>query len=393
MKRFTKRVGKYISVFDQDSHRSKTTSVEKEAKYKATSKWTTTLQWSIVGCIGFGTVFSLVARIDEVVIARGQLQGAGAERPIKSATTAVVSEILVNEGELVRPGQVIVQLDPEINKGRLNSLEKQKVLEIKRLQEEEAAFSARKTSLTAELNSQIETLRIESRIVERMGAMVTIGAVAEIQYLQQRNRLQERKSEIAQTRAGIKEVDAESKKSIQQIKREILNIERQLSETAKAIELESLTSPIMGHVFNLVPSSPGYIVSNGETIAKIIPIGDLEAKVFISNADIGFVKPNMKAAVRVDAFPFTQFGEIPGKLKAIGKDALPPDLQNTESRFPAIVSLERQYLLKKDKEHKVSSGNSVTVNFVVRSKPLISLLTDSIEKAVDSLRGIKTDQP
>ena len=41
----------------------------------------------------------------------------------------------------------------------------------------------------------------------------------------------------------------------------------------------------------------------------------------------------------------------------------------------------------------VSAGQTVVANFVVRSKPVISLLTDSAEKAFDSLRGIKTDQP
>ena len=288
MKKLIRSAVRRISKIDLAGNIPEKRNVEKEARYKATTRWTTTLQWAIVGCIGFGTVFSLIARIDEVVIARGQLQGAGAERPIKSAVTAVVSEILVHEGELVRPSQVIVQLDPEINKARLRSLEEQKELEIKRLREEESAFRARKASLTAELNSQVETLKLEARIAKNMEAMVEVGAVAEIQYLQQRNRLQERDSEITQTRAGIKEVEAESRKSLQQIKREILNIERQISETKKSVQMDSLRSPIKGHVFDLIPSSPGYIVSNGETVAKIIPIGDLEAKVFISNADIGF---------------------------------------------------------------------------------------------------------
>ena len=41
----------------------------------------------------------------------------------------------------------------------------------------------------------------------------------------------------------------------------------------------------------------------------------------------------------------------------------------------------------------ISAGQTVVANFVVRNKPVISLLTDSVEKAFDSLRGIKTDQP
>ena len=55
--------------------------------------------------------------------------------------------------------------------------------------------------------------------------------------------------------------------------------------------------------------------------------------------------------------------------------------------------LTRQYLEKRGKRFPVSAGQSVSVNFIVRDKPVISLLTDSVEKAFDALRGIKTDQP
>ena len=124
-----------------------------------------------------------------------------------------------------------------------------------------------------------------------------------------------------------------------------------------------------------------------------MPIGAVEAQVFVNNANIGFLRPKMAAQVRVDAYPFTQFGDIPGQLKSIGKEALPPDQQNPESRFSVMVSLERQFLERKGKRYPISAGQSVAVNFIVRDKPVISLLTDAVEKSLDSLRGVKTDQP
>ena len=54
-----------------------------EVRYRAAPTWTRALQWAIVCCIGFGFIYAVVARIDEVVIARGELKGMGAERPIK----------------------------------------------------------------------------------------------------------------------------------------------------------------------------------------------------------------------------------------------------------------------------------------------------------------------
>ena len=38
-------------------------------------------------------------------------------------------------------------------------------------------------------------------------------------------------------------------------------------------------------------------------------------------------------------------------------------------------------------------GKSIAQNFIVRNKPVISLLSDALEKALDSLKGIKTDPP
>ena len=100
----------------------------------------------------------------------------------------------------------------------------------------------------------------------------------------------------------------------------------------------------------------------------------------------------MKAEIRVDAFPFTQFGSIKGKLKLVGEEVLPADQQNSQSRFPVIVSLDKQYVNLEEKKYKVKSGQSVTVNFIVRKKRLITLLTDTIEKSYDALRGIKSDR-
>ncbi len=375
---------------DQDALVS---SAQHEVRYRAAPTWTRALQWAIVGCIGFGFIYAVVARIDEVVIARGELKGIGAERPIKAPVSGVVSSIPVTEGELVNPGQVLIQFDPEVSNERLRSLQLQQELESKRLIKEIQAFEARIESLEAQLKSLRKTLKLEASIVDRMTGMVSQGAIAEVQYLRQKNQLQELRSEIAQTEATLREVQAESIKSEQQIKRELADLERQLVETQKTHEYQSLRAPVRGYVFNLIVASPGYAASSGETLLKIVPEGTLEASVFITNADVGFLKPRMPAQVRVDAYPFTQYGDIPGELIRVGKQSLEPNQQNPEPSFPAQVMLQRQYLEKSGKRFPVAAGQSVSVNFIVRDKPVISLLTDAVEKALDALRGIKTDPP
>ena len=320
---------------DKDSLES---SAQYEVRYRPAPTWTRALQWAIVGCIGFGFVYAVVARIDEVVIARGELKGMGAERPIKAPASGVVSGIPVTEGELVKPGQVLSQFDSEVNK-TLRSLEHQKELESRRLTQEIQAFEARVDSLQAQLKSLQLSLKVEQSIVDRMTNLVSQGAIAEVQYLKQKNRLQELQSEIAQSKAILREVQAESIKSEQQIQRELADLERKLVETNKSLEYESLRSPVRGYVFDLTVASPGYAANKGETLLKIVPEGRLEASVFVTNADVGFLRAGMQPRCALMPSPNT---EIPGVLKR-GQAILGPiNKIRTHVPVPRIVNTSKR---------------------------------------------------
>lgn len=363
-----------------------------EIRYRAAPIWARALLWTMVGSVGFGFIYACIARIDEVVTATGELQAIGAERPIKAPSTAVVSDIPVKEGQFVEKGQLLLQFDPEVNDERIRSLENQQRLETLRLIEQERAFKAREESLEAKLLSLKATYTTEQEILDRVGPLAKQGGIQIVQYLQQTNRLQELKSEMAQTQANQREIHSEALQAKQESLKELATIQRQLTETRKAREHESLRSPVKGRVFDLIPASPGYAASSGETLLKLVPDGAVEAKVFLTNADVGFAKPKMAVQVRVDAYPFTQFGDIPGILQSVGEEVLPADEQHPQPRFPAVILLRQQYLERNGKRFNVRPGQSVTANLIVRDKPVISLLTDAVEKAWDALRGIKSDQ-
>lgn len=364
-----------------------------EVRYKPIPKWTKSLQWTIVGFISLGFLYSLIARIDEVVISQGDLESQGAERPIKAPVPGIVSTIVVKEGELVKKNQILLEFDTEINNERLNSLLAQHALEKSNLSEEVKLYKFRRNILSASITAAEEILKIEKHIANKMETIVDEGAISQLELLQKKQNIINIKSEINQNKEKLNENQSQYLKNSLKIRSDISSIERQIFETKKSREYESFKSPIVGYVFDLVPSSAGYAATAGETLLKIVPTGEVQAKVFVSSADVGFLRKNMEAEVRVSAYPFTQFGSIKGKLTLLGREVIPGDQINPEPRFPVIVTLEKQYLEKKGKKYKVSAGQTVVANFVVRSKPVISLLTDSAEKAFDSLRGIKTDQP
>ena len=313
-----------------------------EPRFESSQIWSRRLLWSIISTVSVGFIYSSTVHIDEVVTAIGELQAEGAERPINSAIAGTINTINVNEGQKVKNGEVLIKLDSSI-------------------------YQAQIKGLTSDVENLEESLKISKNLLDIYDTLLKEGAISKVDYLDKKIDVQNIKLKINQANSKIEEIKA-------------------MDERTK------LSSPVDGVVFNLIPSSKGYAVKEGEVLLKIVPNDDLEAKVFLTNKDVGFLNPGMKAEIRVDAFPFTQFGSIEGKLKLLGEEVLAADQQNPQSRFPAIVSLDKQYLNLNKEKYSIKSGQSVTVNFIVRKKRLITLLTDTIDKAFDALRGIKSDR-
>ena len=195
-------------------------------RYRSNLLWSTALLWSIVTSIGFGLIYSIIARIDEVVIARGELQAKGSERPIKTPFSGLVQEIKVQEGEKVRIGQTLIKLDKKIY---------------------QANYDALKTKLASLKLSK----KFMSNIVDRYTVLKKEGGISLVDYMKEKNKLQKLEYEILQ------------------IKFELKGLQSQIEKT-------NLVSPANGTVFNLIPSNPGYFAKSGETLLVIVPEGDLE---------------------------------------------------------------------------------------------------------------------
>jgi len=363
-----------------------------EVRLRPAPVWSKALAWTIIGSASFAFVFACFAKIDEVVLAQGELQPLGAERPIKAPFAGLVKEILVKEGQKVTAGQSLILLDAEVSKKRAETLEKQFDLEKTRFEEESRSIQAREQSLRERMQGLGAALATEKEIYSNIVPLAEQGGIQRMQVLQQKNRVQQLESEIAQARANLQEVQAQLLKMKQESLRELADLERQLVEVQDTQNKEVMKAPLNGVVYGLVPSSPGYAAAAGETLVKVVPGGVLEAKVYVTNRDVGFLNKGMLAQIRVDAFPYTQFGAIDGKLKSVGTLPLEPDQQNPQPRFPAYISLDRDYLTKGRQRYEVSAGQSVQANLVLRDKRVITLLTDAVQKALDSLRSIRSSK-
>ncbi len=363
-----------------------------EVQLRPAPVWSRALAWTLISTASFGFIFAVFAKIDEVVLAPGELQPLGAERPVKAPFAGVIKDIVVKEGQKVSTGDTLLKFDADVSRKRKETLETQIKLEKKRFEEESRAVKARKRGVVARLKGLNRSLNTESSIYENILPLAEIGAMQQTEVLRQRNKVEQLDSEVQQAGADLEEVEAQLNKLEQESLREISDLERQLVEVEDTITKEKLIAPVAGIVFGMVPSSAGYAASAGETLVKVVPGGEIEAKISITNKDVGFMKPGMKAQIRVDAFPYTQFGSITGALKSVGTLPLEPDQQNPMPRFPAYVKIDEEYLEKDGEKYNISAGQSVQVNLILRDKRVISLLTDAVQKALDSLTRIRSSK-
>jgi HlyD family secretion protein len=169
----------------------------------------------------------------------------------------------------------------------------------------------------------------------------------------------------------------------------ITEIDSQLSQAKVNLGYQELRSPVSGKVFDMKPSAPGFVTNTTEPILKIVPEDALVAKVYLTNKDIGFVKEGMPTDVRIDSFPFSEFGDVKGELIWIGSDALPPDQIRPYYTFPAKVRLNQQSLLINDRKIALQSGMSVSTNIRVRDRTVLSIFTDLFVEQTESLKTVR----
>lgn len=154
-----------------------------------------------------------------------------------------------------------------------------------------------------------------------------------------------------------------------------------------------LTSPIDGVVQKMAVTSLGQVVTTGQEMMTMMPTGALDIEAFIDNIDIGFVKAGQEVAIKLDAFPFTRYGTIRGRVLSVATDAIDEDearrmqanatsLANSSSMgtsrspnqkfvFPVTIALERSDVRIGDALVPLSPGMSVTAEIKTGNQRII----------------------
>ncbi|MEH2458838.1 HlyD family efflux transporter periplasmic adaptor subunit [Nostoc sp.] len=358
-----------------------------------------------------------------------ELSYLGGNLPPETAFLLKSRSALVRENELLRTQLKNSGQDTAVG------IDEQKLLEVAKKELDSRSLAARlevektKKQLSQnqfKLEDSKASLAIQRGILNKLRTLAQEGGISQLQYLNQQQEVQNRTAEVAQlgeetkrlqfdiekgrqelsntvalsdktildkiadNKQRIAAIDSQFMKVVLDNEQRLADVNSKISQSQLNIKYEELRAPVGGTVFDLQAKNPGFVATPTTKLLQIVPNENYIAEVFITNKDIGFVRKDMKVDVRIDSFPYSEFGDIKGKVIDIGSDALPPDQTHQFYRFPARVSLDKQSLLIKGKKVNLQSGMSISANIKVREeRSVLSLFTELFTKQVDTLKEVR----
>lgn len=162
----------------------------------------------------------------------------------------------------------------------------------------------------------------------------------------------------------------------------VTQIESLVQELKKATQVDTqqrIISPVSGKVQQLNVHTIGGVVTSAQPLMVIVPENlTLEIEANILNKDIGFVREGQQVEVKLEAFPFTEYGIIDGSLRHVSGDAI--QTEHGELFYLARVDMDQSHIMVNGKKVNLSPGMRATVEVKIRKRRLIEFFLSPLMK-------------
>lgn len=399
--------------------------------------------WIVIAAITFASVWMFVGEVDVVVTARGKVIPTGEVKVIQPLNSGVVTGILIEPGDYVSKGQLLMEIDPSDVDPELESMHedhKQVTLEVIRINAllKERPFDFFDQDYDAEMlrvqrdiyDSEKERLRKQVQVKlgvlaqhqERLEAenkalgqasymsdllkvkMGRLQAVKDIisrdEYEQTESELKKYQTEFQASNHRIAEILALKEQTNQEIayikeeqrtrllaelaekKQRYLYLQAKIERSEFISTRQQITAPVDGYVSQLLFHTIGGVVTPAEKLAFIVPTNSpLLIKSFLLNKDAGFVASGMDASIKIDTFNFQKYGTIDGEVIQVSKDSIEDEQLGLV--YETYIAPQSKTLMVNGVETPISAGMSVTSEVKVGKRRIIEFFLYPLIKYLD----------
>lgn len=386
--------------------------------------------------------WAALSKVDEVATAQAEVIPSSRVQPVKALASGLIEEIKVEEGQQVKAGEALVELNPTLSEAEFQRLQQQVTLTedtLARLQAERTGktqagsplqnqllafrlqqFGAQRKMANAEANrqsgavkaAQAELERFEDTLViarEKQSSyakLAAVGAVPRLDYLDAQNEVASFQKQIdgqkqtvyqaqqayaaAQAEAGRLSAERQNEilTQIEQQQKELESLKGQLTQAEEQRQRETITAAVDGTIYNVKVVKAGASIQAGEELLSLLPKGApliLEAKVL--SRDEGFVEPGMPVKIKLETFDYQEFGFLEGTVESIS-----PNSTNDQAAgqvYLSRIKLEKPFMAIQGREVPLTPGMPATAEIVIKKKTVLRFLLNPIIKKWDQTFSLR----
>jgi multidrug resistance efflux pump len=320
-----------------------------------------TAAWVLVGAFLFALVIAIVMRLPETVDCRFVLIPATGADPIQSPRQAIVSQVVVNEGQPVKAGEELFVLRSD----EIGGWDTQFRTLNEDLRTKQESLSRSETAYAAQLgikNEEIEQAKSEVKfrenhaqtsreLVVRMEKLAKQGGESEVDLIKLKLDLAGSEKDLSVAQRTLQQVTldrqrmeteharqrGEEQGEVEKLKMRTAALKKDLENAQQ--NLLTVRSPYDGVVISMDQRTVGSFVQQGQVLCQLAPKGSKpRARMTLNEAGL----PKLAVAQRIryffEAFPYQRYGAVTGKLDWIS----PSTVTTTDgSHFVALGSLDR----------------------------------------------------
>ncbi|WP_238343441.1 HlyD family type I secretion periplasmic adaptor subunit [Pseudomonas sp. L7] len=370
--------------------------------------------WLIAAAMVFGILWANFARVEEVTRGEGRVIPASREQVIQSLEGGIMKDLFVKEGDVVEPGQKLLQIDPTrvganygealsrvqglkgaIARLRAEAYDTPLVFpeDIKQnasiVRDETQAFNSRQRTLLESVKALRRSLELADGEIKLSAPMAQQGLVSEVEIMRLRRQANEFNLQIAER---LNRFRSEANNELTRSESELAQALEVLKGREDIVNRTTITAPVRGTINNIQVTTRGGVIQQGAEIMTLIPLEDrllVEAK--IKPADVAFIRPGLTATVKISAYDYAVYGGLVGKVEHISPDTL---FDEDKARFGRDNSTYYKVYVRTDRAvleaggHKlpIIPGMIASVDIKTGEKTILSYLLKPIFKAQEAFR-------
>lgn len=374
-----------------------------------------TVRLTVAGFAAF-LAWAAIAQVDIVSRAPGTIMPLSSVQVVQHLDGGRIAKIAVREGDSVRAGQLLVQLDDSEARADLKTAQarywslyarterlkafiggraadyskipaefrglvrdEQTILSVGRQARQDQA-----RVLQAQLRQTTSEAGVLSEIAAIRGDLARDQLVSRTSYLDTQRTLVQLQGQAAALRSQIaalgSDQDRGAAEQLSPALSELLQVQEQVKKFEERLARTALRAPMDGVVQGLAYKTVGGVIPPGAQVTNVIPAGDtVEAEVRVAASDVGHVKVGQPVRVKVSSYDFLRYGAFEGKISMIAANSTVTE--KGEAYYLTKVKLNGTQLNKFRKDQKLQSGMTLEADIVTDRQSVLRYLLRPIYAA------------